>query len=217
LNASLRADNRVPRLSGTFGRQFSDLVLFAATLTELTILFFTTETFTVIDWIYILQHLVVLGIAISRPAPKVQDRSLASSAAVAVAYLYPYAQVIYLRWIPGDPAWPAGGLVMVSVATGLSIVSLLYLGRHFGVRPALRGLVTTGPYALVRHPIYLSYLMSDIGYNLQEWNFGTALLVLLGWVSLIYRILAEERVLSQDPGWPEYAALVRYRLIPGIW
>ena len=79
------------------------------------------------------------------------------------------------------------------------------------------GLVTTGPYALVRHPIYLSYLVSDIGYNLQEWNSGTALLVLLGWVSLIYRILAEERVLSQDPGWPEYAALVRYRLIPGIW
>jgi protein-S-isoprenylcysteine O-methyltransferase Ste14 len=207
----------VPRPIGTSGRQFSDLVLFAATLTELTILFFTTETFTVIDWIYILQHVAVLGIAISRPPPKVQDRSLASSAAVAVAYLYPYAQVIYLRWIPGDAAWPAAGLVMVSVAAGLSFISLLYLGRHFGIRPALRGLVTTGPYGLVRHPIYLSYLVSDIGYNLQEWNSGTALLVLLGWVSLIYRILAEERVLSQDPVWPEYAALVRYRLIPGIW
>ena len=207
----------MPRLIGTSGRQFSDLVLFAATLTELTILFFTTETFTVIDWIYILQHVAVLGIAISRPPPKVQDRSLASSAAVAVAYLYPYAQVIYLRWIPGDAAWPAAGLVMVSVAAGLSFISLLYLGRHFGIRPALRGLVTTGPYGLVRHPIYLSYLVSDIGYNLQEWNSGTALLVLLGWVSLIYRILAEERVLSQDPVWPEYAALVRYRLIPGIW
>ncbi len=207
----------MPRIIGTSGRQFSDLVLFAATLTELTILFFTMETFTVIDWIYILQHLVVLGIAISRTPPKVQDRSLASNAAVAVAYLYPYAQVIYLRWIPGDAAWPDGGLVMVSVAAGLSFISLLYLGRHFGIRPALRGLVTTGPYALVRHPIYLSYLVSDIGYNLQEWNSGTALLVLLGWVSLIYRILAEERVLSQDPGWPDYAALVRYHLIPGIW
>ncbi len=207
----------MPRLIGTSGRQFSDLVLFAATLTELAILFFTTDTFTVIDWIYILQHVFVLGIAVSRPPPKAQDRSLGAGAAVAVAYLYPYAQVIYLRWIPGEAAWPAGGLVMVSVATGLSVDSLLYLGRYFGIRPALRGLVTTGPYALVRHPIYLSYLVSDIGYNLQEWNFGTALLVLLGWVSLIYRILAEERVLSQDPGWPEYAALVRYRLIPGIW
>ena len=207
----------MPRLIGTSGRQFSDLVLFAATLTELAILFFTTDTFTVIDWIYILQHVFVLGIAVSRPPPKAQDRSLGAGAAVAVAYLYPYAQVIYLRWIPGEAAWPAGGLVMVSVATGLSVVSLLYLGRYFGIRPALRGLVTTGPYALVRHPIYLSYLVSDIGYNLQEWNFGTALLVLLGWVSLIYRILAEERMLSQDPGWREYAVLVRYRLIPGIW
>ena len=43
------------------------------------------------------------------------------------------------------------------------------------------------------------------------------LLVMAGWASLLYRIRAEERMLSRDPGWPAYAARVRYRLLPGLW
>ena len=46
---------------------------------------------------------------------------------------------------------------------------------------------------------------------------GTVLLVMAGWASLLYRIRAEERMLSRDPGWPAYAARVRYRLLPGLW
>jgi protein-S-isoprenylcysteine O-methyltransferase Ste14 len=200
-----------------FRRRFADLLLFSVTLTELVILFFLTPTFTIADWIYVLQHLIVLGIALTRPHPKVSDYSISSSIAVGIAYIYPYAQVIYLRWSPGYVAWPAAGLVLVTLGAGLSLVSLLAMGRLFGVRPALRGLVTRGPYRLVRHPIYLSYVLADIGYNLQEWNSVTLLLVLVGWASLIYRIQAEERLLSQHAEWPAYLALVRYRLFPSIW
>jgi protein-S-isoprenylcysteine O-methyltransferase Ste14 len=199
------------------GRRFADLLLFCVTLTELVILFLLTSTFTITDWIYVLQHLIVLGIALTRRYPKVRDYSVASSVAVGVAYVYPYAQVIYLRWSPGYVASPAAGLVLVTLAAGLSLVSLLAMGRLFGVRPALRGLVTKGPYRFVRHPMYLSYILADIGYNLQEWNFVTLFLVLVGWMSLFYRIHAEERMLSQHAEWPAYAVLARYRLFPGIW
>jgi protein-S-isoprenylcysteine O-methyltransferase Ste14 len=65
--------------------------------------------------------------------------------------------------------------------------------------------------------MYLAYIVADIGYNLQEWNFGTALLVMAGWASLLYRIHTEERILSQDAGWSAYVALVRHRLLPGLW
>ena len=200
-----------------FGRRFADLLLFCVTLTELVILFFLTPTFTITDWIYVLQHLIVLGIALTRSYPKVRDYSLASSVAVGVAYVYPYAQVIYLRWSPGYVVSPATGLVLVTLAAGLSLVSLLTIGRLFGVRPALRGLVTSGPYRFVRHPMYLSYILADIGYNLQEWNFVTLLLVLVGWMSLLYRIYAEERLLSQHAEWQVYVVSVRYRLFPGVW
>jgi len=161
--------------------------------------------------------LIVLGIALTRPRAKVRDYSIGTSIAVGIAYVYPYAQVIYLRWSPGYVAWPTVGLVLVTVAAALSFVSLLCIGRLFGVRPALRGLVTIGPYRFVRHPMYLSYVLADIGYNLQEWNSATLLLVLVGWVSLVYRIYAEEGVLSRHAEWPAYVASVRYRLFPGVW
>jgi len=207
----------IPRVSEMFRRRFADLLLFSVTLTELVILFFLTPTFTIADWIYVLQHLIVLGIALTRRHPKARDYSIVSSVAVGIAYVYPYAQVIYLRWSPGYVAWPAAGLALVTLGAVLSLVSLLAMGRLFGIRPALRGLVTRGPYKLVRHPIYLSYVIADIGYNMEEWNFVTLLLVLIGWASLIYRIQAEERVLSQDAEWPAYVALVRYRFFPGLW
>jgi protein-S-isoprenylcysteine O-methyltransferase Ste14 len=198
-------------------RRFADLLLFCVTLTELVILFRLTPTFGVTDWIYVLQHLMVLAIALARPRPQVRDYSIPTSIAVAVSYAYPYAQVIYLRWSPGEEAWPAGGLALVGLAAGLSLASLLVIRKRFGVRPALRGLVTSGPYRFVRHPMYLSYVIGDIGYNLEEWNFVTLLLVLIGWASLLYRIHAEERVISQDAAWVGYVAHVRYRLVPGLW
>jgi len=198
-------------------RRFADLLLFGVTSVELVVLVLLTPTFTVADWIYVLQHLMVLGIALTRDAPKARDYSLGSSIAVGVAYIYPYAQVIYLRLSSGYVASPAAGLALVTLAAGLSLVSLLTIGRIFGVRPALRDLVTSGPYRFVRHPMYLSYVMADIGYNLQESNFVTLVFVLVGCASLVYRIEAEERVLSQHAAWPAYLALVRYRIFPGLW
>jgi protein-S-isoprenylcysteine O-methyltransferase Ste14 len=198
-------------------RRFADVLLFAVTLTELAILVPFLPTFTFVDWIYVSQHLLVLGIAFTRPQPQAQDYSLQSSVASIVSMTYPYAQVVCLKWTSGHLAWPAGGLVLVTVGAFLSLASLLSLGRSFGILPAWRRLVRRGPYHLVRHPMYLSYLLADVGYNLQEWNYGTVLLVLAGWASLVYRINAEERVLSQDAEWPTYAAAVPYRLLPGLW
>jgi protein-S-isoprenylcysteine O-methyltransferase Ste14 len=205
-----------PRM-GISRRRLGDFLLFGVTLAELVLLFILTPTFTIVDWIYVSQHLLVLAIALTRPSPSFHDYSLLPSASVIVAYTYPYAQVIYLRWVTGSPAWPMGGTVLVVLAACLSFASLISLGRFFGVWPALRGLATRGPYRLVRHPMYLAYVIADIGYNIQEWNMGTVLMVMAGWASLICRIYSEERILARDSQWSKYVALVRYRLIPGLW
>jgi protein-S-isoprenylcysteine O-methyltransferase Ste14 len=195
----------------------ANLLLFGVTLVELTLIVRQTETFTFVDWIYLSQHLLVLGFALTRRHPEAVDSSLVSDVAVLNSYAYPYAQMVVLGWQAGDPLWPGAGLVLVTLAALLSVASLLAIGRSFGIRPALRRLVTSGPYHFVRHPLYLSYVIADVGYNLQEWTASTVLLVLAGWISLIYRIQAEERVLARDPQWKAYAASVPYRLLPGLW
>lgn len=198
-------------------RTGGDVVLYGVTLAELSLLVLVTPTLTALDWIYVLQHVIVLGVALIRLAPRAQDLTWRAAMACLVAYAYPYAQVIYLRIVPGAPAWPWLGHILVVVAAGGSLTSLLTLGRRFGVRPALRGLVQKGPYGLVRHPLYLAYLIADIGINCAQWNGGTLVLTGIGWAALLYRIRAEERILAQDPGWAAYVRTVRFRLLPGLW
>jgi len=202
---------------GLLRRRGADFLLFGVTAVELGVLFRLSPHFTAIDWIYVCSNLLVLVIALTRRPAQEQDRSLAAGAAVLVSYTYSYAQVALLQWRPGHEAWPAGGLVLVSIGACLSLVSLISLGRFFGVRPALRGLATRGAYHVVRHPLYLAYVFQDLGYNLQEWSVGTLLLVAAGWAAMVYRIYAEERVLSHNADWANYAGRVRYRLLPGIW
>lgn len=94
------------------------------------------------------------------------------------------------------------------------LVSVLALGRCFGILPEARGLVTRGPYRLVRHPVYLGELAACAGLALAAlgpWN--VACLVVLcaaQWV----RMGLEERALARE--FPEYRAYAARtpRLIP---
>ena len=79
--------------------------------------------------------------------------------------------------------------------------------------------VTTGPYELIRHPGYLAgiLVMAASGVSLCSW-LAAALLVACTVPYLLYRTVAEDRLLqAQLPGYRDYAARVRWRLIPGIW
>src|SRR5215475_9911990 len=82
-------------------RTCGDVMLCGVTLAELSLLVLATPTFTALDWIYVLQHVIVLGVALTRPPPSAQDLSWLATTACIVAYAYPYAQIIYLRIVPG--------------------------------------------------------------------------------------------------------------------
>ena len=110
-------------------------------------------------------------------------------------------------------------LTIAVAAVGLMIVVLgkLSLGRSFGLAPANRGVVSTGMYRFMRHPIYLGYLITHIGFvaaNPADWN----LVVLFAAdLALMFRAVCEERTLAEDPAYREYMQRVRWRVMPGVF
>jgi protein-S-isoprenylcysteine O-methyltransferase Ste14 len=78
--------------------------------------------------------------------------------------------------------------------------------------------ISTGPYAVVRHPMYASGLLYVIGTPLALGSYVGLLAVAFMLPFLIWRLLDEERVLAQElQGYVDYQARVRYRLIPFVW
>jgi protein-S-isoprenylcysteine O-methyltransferase Ste14 len=102
---------------------------------------------------------------------------------------------------------------------GLTVVVIgkLSLGRSFGLAPANRGVVSTGLYRLVRHPIYLGYLITHIGFVLAngiDWNLS---ILAIADAALLMRAVREERTLGADPAYRDYMQRVRWRVLPGVF
>lgn len=110
---------------------------------------------------------------------------------------------------------------LTAMITGLGLVVVVFgkvsLGRSFGLTPANRGVVCSGVYRFVRHPIYLGYLMTHVGFllaNPTEWNIT---LLITADLALMLRALREEQALSQDAEYHHYMQRVRWRLVPGVF
>ena len=106
----------------------------------------------------------------------------------------------------------------VSVAGLLVVIGgKLSLGRSFGLMPANRGIVSTGLYRVVRHPIYMGYLVTHVAFiaaNPSLWN--VALLVTAD-IALLARAVREEATLAEEPEYRSYQAKVRWRVCPGLF
>jgi len=125
--------------------------------------------------------------------------------------------------------WSVMPVWLQYVGAALIVLSFWMIGRVFRENPFLtavvriqteRGhrVVSTGPYAIVRHPLYASMLiyLPATALLLGSWA-GLAGSVVFAGV-LVFRTAMEDRELQRSlPGYSEYAARVRYRLIPGIW
>jgi protein-S-isoprenylcysteine O-methyltransferase Ste14 len=120
---------------------------------------------------------------------------------------------------PGGEAVVPAALGGAAMTLGLvvNLYAKAWLWRSFGLLPANRGVRMTGPYAVVRHPMYLSYAITQAGFLALNASTANACLVAAGMALQLIRLRAEERILVQDPSYRAYMALVPYRLAPGLF
>jgi protein-S-isoprenylcysteine O-methyltransferase Ste14 len=94
----------------------------------------------------------------------------------------------------------------------LALWSLVTLGRRFGIAPADRGLVVSGPYGLIRHPMYTGELLLRLALTSGS---GTAFVVMPLMLALqVLRAFREEKMIA---GYEDYSTHVPWRFLPGIF
>jgi len=128
------------------------------------------------------------------------------------------------RWHSSDmPAWlnyAGGALVILGYLATMGV----FRENSFAA-PVVRlqseraqRVIDSGPYSLVRHPMYASALLYLAGMPLLLGSWFGLLVVPLFIAGLAPRAVAEERLLQRElPGYADYMTRVRFRLIPGIW
>ena len=81
-----------------------------------------------------------------------------------------------------------------------------------------QSVISTGPYAVVRHPMYAAALLMLLGIPVSLGSWWGALVLAALLPALGWRLIDEERVLVRDlSGYADYRRKVRWRLIPGLW
>jgi protein-S-isoprenylcysteine O-methyltransferase Ste14 len=96
--------------------------------------------------------------------------------------------------------------ILVAAGAAFSIYALLYLRLNFSILPEARGLTTSGPYHLVRHPVYLGEIVGATGITLALPSLASVLVLASFIAAQLVRTRMEEGVLSSGlPGYAEYS------------
>lgn len=166
---------------------------------------------TSLAWI-VSEGLVVFLFVVRRPSQDVSRRRRDWFAAIGGTLLFMLASPGGLLLIP-----QYAGLTLQITGLAVQVSAKIALGRSFGAVAANRGIVMSGPYRWVRHPMYLGYFISHVGFLLTNLTLYNAMVYIAAYSFQLYRIVAEERLLMQDDSYRAYTKHVGYRLLPGVF
>ena len=164
--------------------------------------------------LFLASEALVVVLTVVRRRARLVDRSFAAALTTTLSVALPPMQ----RASDGAGLLPDEVTVMVSaIGLALVIVGKMTLGRSFGLMPANRGVVSSGVYRFVRHPIYLGYLITHVAFLLatpSAWNIAA---LVAADAALLLRAVCEEQTLSRDSQYRAYQQIVRWRVCPGLF
>jgi protein-S-isoprenylcysteine O-methyltransferase Ste14 len=190
-------------------------------------------------WVFIVVFMTsvsVIGLYLSLKDPALlerhkkfgptQEQSPAQKIAISIGVLALLSVFVFCAlahrfgWSPVPAYGSLAGDILV--ALGLFLNLLVFRENTYGGSTietvADQKVISTGPYALVRHPMYAGVIIMITGtpFALDAW-WGLAIIAAAA-PALIGRIIDEEKLLQKDlPGYVEYTQKVRYRLVPYLW
>jgi protein-S-isoprenylcysteine O-methyltransferase Ste14 len=130
----------------------------------------------------------------------------------ALDHRFAWSNILLSVVIVGDVLVPLGFLVIFIVFRGNT-----FAAATIDVATDQR-VISTGPYAIVRHPMYSGALIMLLGTPLALGSWWGLLMFMLITLVIVWRLLDEERYLSKHlPGYSDYKEKVRHRLVPFVW
>lgn len=161
----------------------------------------------------------------SRAGPAAEQRPLQK--AIVASTALPAVATFVVPGLDHRFGWSQVPSWLVIAGAGLIVGSLWLAYRVFEENrygsatvevTAGQHVVATGPYAIVRHPMYSSAALYFVGMALALGSWWTLVPAFLTMLGLVWRLFDEERFLAQNlPGYTDYCARVRWRLIPGLF
>jgi hypothetical protein len=125
------------------------------------------------------------------------------------------------RFVPDGPPGLYAGLALTFIGLGFALWARFYIGTNWDAFVVLKEdhkLVRTGPYSIVRHPIYSGFMLATLGTAVAQgevWRLSGVALIVIAWG---YKARVEETFLMQRFG-PEYEDYRRHvkALVPAVW
>ncbi|MDR3568569.1 MAG: isoprenylcysteine carboxylmethyltransferase family protein [Syntrophobacteraceae bacterium] len=162
-------------------------------------------------------YTLLVGIYLTRGSASSSSKSLPAKLVAIAGTFLPFTFPML-----SDPARSGAIELMVSSLTLLSgmiftMMALGTLGKSFSLIPQTRNLVTSGPYRLVRHPVYVGEILAALGLVVWAATIAKTLVFLALIGCEVYRALQEEKLLMEIfPEYKEYASHTA-RFVPGLF
>jgi protein-S-isoprenylcysteine O-methyltransferase Ste14 len=163
---------------------------------------------------FLLQNIVLTGVIILRKPHREIEKNILSQIVAIVAF---FSGAAFMgQASSGPPMARTISEILMVVSSLLGIVTLVALGKSFGILIAVREVKSSGIYSIVRHPMYATDILLRIGFVISHVNNFTIIMLVLSTLCYCYRAMLEERFLSHFPEYREYKERVRYRFIPFV-
>ena len=201
----------IPAWTLNYGRAWAFLTVFGAATLAITLYLMKNDP-------KLLERRVYAGPSAEKEMGQQIVQSITAAGFIAGLVVPALDHRLHWSWVPLSVS--AAGDILV--AAGFLVIFFVYQENSFASATielaSDQEVISTGPYALVRHPMYLGGFIMFVGIPLALGSWWGLLVFTLMIPAIVWRLLDEERFLARNlEGYSEYLSRVRYRLIPFVW